>query len=193
MEKLSEFFISLGFEEESELLDNYYKSSSFRHESFYVRIKYYNNRGAIDLYIFDSLGESKYIFFSENLLREFILTKKHEYEECRFNNFLQEVEKTTYIEKYCTVYGLINDVRIKDNNGETLLRIHTKPNFLLEVILVHYRVSDYYPPSINTISSKDNVLLSELKRRIDNYLVDSNENAFEGFLYEKGANISIYP
>jgi len=194
MENLSDFFIDLDFKEKNKFSDQFARYSVFDNESFRISLKYYFSEGATELSLFDHTGESKAVFFSERLLREFVLIKKHEYEECGFLNFMQELEKITNAKRLYNSHGFVNDFMLKSKDNETtFLRILPKPNFLLNITLSRYRINNRYPPPVNIISSKDNSLLSELKSRIVNYLVNSDINAFEGFLYEKGVNISIYP
>lgn len=191
MESIRKFLIDLDLEENNKYSDEYTNQSTFENKNFRLFVRYYMKGEVFDICFFDSTEVCKAIFFSERLLKEFVLIKKHEYEECCFLNFIQEIEKITNIRKYYNSYGFVNDVIICNNKGASLIRIRKKHDFLLEICLVALKENNLYPLPTNMISSKDSNNLFDLKDRIVDYLTNSNNSAFEGFLYENGANISI--
>lgn len=193
MKSIRDFLINLGLEENNEYSDEYMNQSTFENKDFRLFVKYYIKCEVFDICFYDSTEVCKATFFSERLLKEFVLIKKHEYEECCFLNFIQEVEKITNIRKYYNSYGFVNDVIICNNKGAPLIRIRKKHDFLLEICLVALKEDNLYPIPTNMISSKDNNNLFDLKERIVDCLTNSNNSAFEGFLYEDGAEVSIYP
>jgi len=193
MESIRKFLIDLDLEENNKYSDEYTNQSTFENKNFRLFIKYYMKGKVFDVCFYDSTEVCKAIFFSERLLKEFVLIKKHEYEECCFLNFIHEIEKVTSVRKNYNQYCIANEFIINDNEGVCFIKIRKKHDFLLEVSLVAFKIDNIYPPPTNLISSKDNNNLSKLKDMIVDYLVNSNENAFKGFLYEEEVEAKIYP
>lgn len=185
MESIRKFLIDIGLEENNKYSDGYINQSAFENKNFRLFVKHYAKDKLFDICFYDSTEVCKAMFFSERLLKEFVLIRKHEYEECCFLNFVQEIEKNTNIIKYYNSYGFLNDVIINDSEGACFIRIRRRHDFLLEIRLTAFKAEYPYSQPTNIISSKDSNNLSDLKDRIVDCLTNSNNSAFEGFLYEE--------